>query len=125
MNNNDFISYLKNDLHNAGDGLVRQIRIDLSEYRIILELSVESPEGWLNLEIIAENISEFTIRQKHNEDLQVIFNMDIQEINGLYWFNLDCISSDNETDQIRKSNFYFVCKTFNFNSLPYREKINE
>ncbi|ROT12803.1 hypothetical protein EEL50_11115 [Muribaculaceae bacterium Isolate-105 (HZI)] len=125
MNNNDFISYLKNDLHNVGDGLVRQIRIDLTEYRIILELSVESPEGWLNLEIIAENISEFTIRQKHNEDLQVIFNMDIQEINGLYWFNLDCVSSDNETDQIRKSNFYFVCKTFNVNFLPYREKINE
>lgn len=125
MNNNDFISYLKNDLHNAGDGLVRQIRVDLTEYRIILELSVESSEGWLNLEIIAENISEFTIRQKHNEDLQVIFNMDIQEINGLYWFNLDCVSSDNETDQIRKSNFYFVCKTFNVNSLPYREKINE
>ena len=125
MNNNDFISYLKNDLHNVGDGLVRQIRIDLTEYRIILELSVESPEGWLNLEIIAENISEFAIRQKHNEDLQVIFNMDIQEINGLYWFNLDCVSSDNETDQIRKSNFYFVCKTFNVNFLPYREKINE
>lgn len=125
MNNNDFISYLKNNLHNAGDGLVRQIRIDLTEYRIILELSVESSEGWLNLEIIAENISEFTIRQKHNEDLQVIFNMDIQEINGLYWFNLDYISSDNETDQIRKSNFYFVCKTFNVNFLPYREKINE
>lgn len=125
MNNNDFIGYLKNDLHNASDGLVRQIRINLSEYNIILELSVESPEGWLNLEIIAENISEFTIRQKHNEDLQVIFNMDIQEINGLYWFNLDCISSDDETDQIRKSNFYFVCKTFNVNFLPYREKINE
>lgn len=125
MNSNDFISYLKNDLHNAGDGLVRQIRINLSEYSIILELSVESPEGWLNIEIIAENISEFTIRQKHNEDLQVIFNMDIQEINGLYWFNLDCISSDDKTDQIRKSNFYFVCKTFNVNFLPYREKINE
>lgn len=125
MNNNDFIGYLKNDLHNAGDGLVRQIRIDLTEYRIILELSVESSEGWLNLEIIAENISEFTIRQKHNEDLQVIFNMDIQEINGLYWFNLDCISSDDKSDQIRKSNFYFVCKTFNVNFLPYREKINE
>lgn len=125
MNNNDFIGYLKNDLHNAGDGLVRQIRIDLTEYRIILELSVESSEGWLNLEIIAENISEFTIRQKHNEDLQVIFNMDIQEINGLYWFNLDCVSSDNETHQIRKSNFYFVCRTFNVNFLPYREKINE
>ena len=125
MNNNDFISYLKNDLHNAGDGLVRQIRINLTEYRIILELSVESSEGWLNLEIIAENISEFTIRQKHNEDLQVIFNMDIQEINGLYWFNLDCVSSDDETVQIRKSNFYFVCKTFNVNFLPYREKINE
>lgn len=125
MNNNDFISYLKNDLHSAGDGLVRQIRINLSEYSIILELSVESSEGWLNLEIIAENISEFTIRQKHNEDLQVIFNMDIQEINGLYWFNLDCISSDDDTDQIRKSNLYFVCKTFNVNFLPYREKINE
>lgn len=125
MNNNDFINYLKNDLHNAGDGLVRQIRVDLTEYRIFLELSVESSEGWLNLEIIAENISEFTIRQKHNEDLQVIFNMDIQEINGLYWFNLDCVSSDDEIDQIRKSNFYFVCKTFNVNFLPYREKINE
>lgn len=125
MSNSDFISYLKNDLHNAGDGLVRQIRIDLTEYRIILELSVESSEGWLNLEIIAENISEFTIRQKHNEDLQVIFNMDIQEINGLYWFNLDCVSSDDEIDRIRKSNFFFVCKTFNVNFLPYREKINE
>lgn len=125
MNSNDFINYLKNDLHNAGDGLVRQIRINLTEYRIILELSVESSEGWLNLEIIAENISEFTIRQKHNEDLQVIFNMDIQEINGLYWFNLDCVSSYNDTHQIRKSNFYFVCETFNVNFLPYREKINE
>lgn len=125
MNNNDFINYLKNNLHNAGDGLIRQIRVDLTEYSIILELSVESSEGWLNLEIIAENISEFTIRQKHNEDLQVIFNMDIQEINGLYWFNLDCVSSDNETHQIRKSNFYLVCKTFNVNFLPYREKINE
>lgn len=125
MNHNDFITYLKNNLHNAGDGLVRQIRINLTEYRIILELSVGSPEGWLNLEIIAENISEFTIRQKQNEDLQVIFNMDIQIINGLYWFNLDCVSSDNETNQIRRSNFYFVCKTFNVSFLPYREKFSE
>ena len=78
MNNNDFIGYLKNNLNNASDGLIRQVRINLTEYKIILELSVEGPEGWLNLEIIAENISEFTIKQKRHEDLQVIFNMDIQ-----------------------------------------------
>lgn len=125
MNNNDFIDYLKNDLHNAGDGLIRQIRINLVEYRIILELSVENLEGWINLEIIAENISEFTIRQKQNEDLQVIFNMDIQIIDGLYWFNLDCVGSDHDVNQIRTSSFYFVCKAFNVSILPYREKISE
>lgn len=125
MNNNDFIDYLKNNLHNAGDGLIRQIRINLAEYRIILELSIESSEGWFNLEIIAENISEFTIRQKRNEDLQVIFNMDIQITDGLYWFNLDCVGSDNDINQIRTSNFYFVCETFNVSFLPYREKISE
>lgn len=125
MNNNDFIGYLKNNLNNAGDGLIRQIRIDLTEYKIILELSVESTEGWLNLEIIAENISEFTIKQKRNEDLQVIFNMDIQIIDGLYWFNLDCADANNDINQIRTSNLYFVCETFNVRFLPYREKINE
>ena len=121
MNNNDFINYLKHTLHNAGDGLIRQIKINLAECQIILELSVESPDGWLNLEIIAGNISEFTIRQKRNEDLQIIFNMDIQFIDGLYWFNLDCVGSENDTDQIRTSSFYFVCKTFNVSFLPYRE----
>lgn len=125
MNNNDFIGYLKNNLNNAGDGLIRQIRINLTEYKIILELSVESPEGWLNLEIIAENISEFTIKQKRNEDLQVIFNMDIQIIDGLYWFNLDCADANNDINQIRTSNLYFVCETFNVRFLPYRENINE
>ena len=125
MNNNDFIGCLKNNLNNAGDGLIRQIRIDLTEYKIILELSVESTEGWLNLEIIAENISEFTIKQKRNEDLQVIFNMDIQIIDGLYWFNLDCADANNDINQIRTSNLYFVCETFNVRFLPYREKINE
>ncbi|WP_336616963.1 hypothetical protein [Bacteroides acidifaciens] len=125
MNNNDFIGYLKNNLNNAGDGLIRQIRINLTEYKIILELSVESPEGWLNLEIIAENISEFTITQKRNEDLQVIFNMDIQIIDGLYWFILDCVDANNDINQIRTSNLYFVCETFNVRFLPYRENINE
>lgn len=125
MNNNDFIDYLKNNLHNAGDGLIRQIRINLAEYKIILELSVENSEGWFNLEIIAENISEFTIRQKRNEDLQVIFNMDIQIIDGLYWFNLDCVEVNYDINQIRKSNFYFVCETFNVSFLPYQEKISE
>lgn len=52
MNNNDFINYLKNDLHNAGDGLVRQIRVDLTEYRIFLELSVESSKGGLILRLL-------------------------------------------------------------------------
>ena len=125
MNNNDFIDYLKNNLHNAGDGLIRQIRINLAEYKIILELSVENSEGWFNLEIIAENISEFTIRQKRNEDLQVIFNMDIQIIDGLYCFNLDCVEVNYDINQIRKSNFYFVCETFNVSFLPYQEKISE
>lgn len=125
MNNNDFIRYLKNNLHNAGDGLIRRIGINLTEYRIILELSVESPEGWINLEIIAENILEYTIRQNRNEDLQVIFNMDIQIIDGLYWFNLDCVDSNKDTNQIRTSNFYFACKTFNVSFLPYREKFSE
>lgn len=105
--------------------MIRQIRINLAEYKIILELSVENSEGWFNLEIIAENISEFTIRQKRNEDLQVIFNMDIQIINGLYWFNLDCVEANFDINQIRKSNLYFVCETFNVSFLPYQEKISE
>ena len=125
MNNNDFIGYLKNNLNNASDGLIRQVRINLTEYKIILELSVEGPEGWLNLEIIAENISEFTIKQKRHEDLQVIFNMDIQIVDGLYWFNLDCADSSNNINQIRTSNFYFACETFNVRFLPYREEISE
>ena len=105
--------------------MIRRIGINLTEYRIILELSVESPEGWINLEIIAENILEYTIRQNRNEDLQVIFNMDIQIIDGLYWFNLDCVDSNKDTNQIRTSNFYFVCKTFNVSFLPYRENFSE
>lgn len=105
--------------------MIRQIRINLAEGRIILELSVENSEGWFNLEIIAENISEFTIRQKRNEDLQVIFNMDIQIIDGLYWFNLDCVEVNYDINQIHTSNFYFVCATFNVNFLPYREEISE
>lgn len=124
MNNNDFIGYLKNNLNNASDGLIRQVRINLTEYKIILELSVESSEGWLNLEIIAENISEFTIKQKQHEDLQIIFNMDIQIVDGLYWFNLDCADSINDNNYIRTSNFYFACETFNVRFLPYREKIS-
>ena len=103
--------------------MIRQIRINLAEYKIILELSVENSEEWFNLEIIAENISEFTIRQKRNEDLQVIFNMDIQIIDGLYWFNLDYVEANYDINQIRKSNFYFVCETFNVSFLPYQEKL--
>ena len=77
MFNNDFIDYLKKDLNNAGDGLIRRININLTEAKITVELSVESPESWINLEIAAEKILEFRIKQKQNEDLQVIFHLDI------------------------------------------------
>ena len=48
MFNNDFIDYLKKDLNNAGDGLIRRININLTEAKITVELSVESPESWIN-----------------------------------------------------------------------------
>ena len=43
----------------------------------------------------------------------------------LYWFNLDCVEVNYDINQIRKSNFYFVCETFNVSFLPYQEKISE
>lgn len=121
IGNNDFIGYLKKDLNNAGDGLIRQIKTNLGDREIVVELSVLSSEGWINLEIIAEKISEFRIRQKQNEDLQVIFNLDIQKIGNRYWFDFDSSDPNKGVEEFRTSNFYFVCETFNVLFLPYKE----
>lgn len=119
--NNDFIDYLKKDLNNAGDGLIRRININLTEAKITVELSVESPESWINLEIAAEKILEFRIKQKQNEDLQVIFHLDIKKIDNYYWFDFDNRSSNESLEHFRASNFYFACETFSVSFLPYRE----
>ena len=119
--NNDFIDYLKKDLNNAGDGLIRRININLTEVKITIELSVESPESWINLEIAAEKILEFRIKQKQNEDLQVIFHLDIKKIDNYYWFDFDNRSSNESLEYFRASNFYFACETFSVSFLPYRE----
>lgn len=121
IGNNDFIGYLKKDLNNAGDGLIRQIKTNLGNCEIVVELSVLSSEGWINLEIIAEKISEFRIRQKQNEDLQVIFNLDIQKIGNRYWFDFDSSGPNKGVEEFRTSNFYFACEIFNVLFLPYKE----
>lgn len=119
ISGDEFVTYLKESLHNAGDGVIRRLTMNPGKHELTVEFSVESPEGWVNIEITCMKVSEFRIRQKNNTDIQVIYCMDVQKIENQYWLDFDCWSPNDDVEMFRKSDFYISCGDCLVRVLPY------
>lgn len=121
ISSDESVTYLKESLHNASDGVIRRQTMNPGKNELVVEFSVESPEGWVNIEITCMKVSEFRIRQKNNTDIQVIYCMDVQKIENQYWLDFDCCSPNDDVEMFRRSDFYISCEDCVVRVLSYND----
>ena len=119
-----FKEYLTFDLRNAHDGLLREINYNYKRNKCEVEVSVDGPDGWVNLVFELHDVIEYCFKQRKNyTDVVLSGGIHADEFGKIFYFDFSPYShaGEGDIDAYRKSNCYVACKRFSIINKAYRE----